>query len=37
MADLEFEKRQSGAGDPFTNVVVRRPLRPPAQRWKRIL
>lgn len=37
MADLEFEKRQSGAGDPFTNVVVRRPLRSPAPGWKRIL
>jgi hypothetical protein len=37
MADLEIEQRQSGAGDPFTNVAVRRPPRPPAPRWKRIL
>lgn len=37
MADLEFEKRQTGAGDPFTNVAVRRPPKPPAPRWKRIL
>jgi soluble lytic murein transglycosylase-like protein len=37
MADLEYEKRQSGAGDPFTSVAVRRPPKPPAPRWKRIL
>lgn len=37
MADLELEKRQSGAGDPFTNVAVRRPPKPPAPRWKRVL
>lgn len=37
MADLEFEQRQSGAGDPFINVAVRRPRKPPAPRWQRIL
>jgi len=37
MADLEFEKRQEGAGDPFTNVAVRRRQRPPDPRWKKIL
>ena len=37
MADLDFDKRQSGAGDPFVNVAVRRPPKPPAPRWKRIL
>lgn len=37
MADLEFEQRQQKAGDPFINVAVRRPLNPPAPRWKRIL
>ena len=37
MADREYEQRQEGAGDPFTNVPVRRPPRPPAPRWKRIL
>ena len=37
MADLELDKRQSGAGDPFTNVAVRRPLKPPAPRWKKVL
>jgi soluble lytic murein transglycosylase-like protein len=37
MADLEFEQRQSGARDPFINVAVRRPPKPPAPRWKRIL
>jgi soluble lytic murein transglycosylase-like protein len=37
MADLEFEQRQSGAGDPFINVPVRRPVQEPASRWKRIL
>src|SRR3981081_2210402 len=36
MADLENDKRQSGAGDPFTNVAVRRPIMP-APRWKRVL
>jgi len=37
MADLEFDQRQEGAGDPFTNVAVRRPPRPPDPRWKKIL
>ncbi len=37
MADLEVEQRQTGAGDPFTNVPVRRPANAPAPRWKRIL
>jgi len=37
MADLEFDQRQEGAGDPFTNVSVRRPPKPPDSRWKRIL
>ncbi len=37
MADLEFEQRQSGAGDPFINVSVRRPVKEPASRWRRIL
>src|SRR5207237_7819115 len=37
MADLEFDQRQEGAGDPFTNVAVRRPPRSPDPRWKRIL
>jgi soluble lytic murein transglycosylase-like protein len=37
MADLEYEQRQSGAGDPFTNVPVRRPAKPPAPRWMRAL
>ena len=37
MADLEKDNRQSGAGDPFTNVAVRRPFRPSAPRWKRLL
>jgi soluble lytic murein transglycosylase-like protein len=36
MADLEIEKRQSGAGDPFTTVAVRRPIKP-APQWKRVL
>src|SRR5882762_546128 len=37
MADPELEQRQSSAGDPFTNVTVRRPQQPPAPRWKRVL
>jgi len=37
MADLQYDERQTGAGNPFTNVAVRRPIRPPAPRWKRIL
>src|SRR3982750_2174069 len=37
MAGLEIEKRQEGAGDPFTNVAVRRPPRPPDPRWKKLL
>lgn len=37
MADLELEQRQSGAGDPFTNVPVRRPIKPPAPGWVRVL
>jgi soluble lytic murein transglycosylase-like protein len=36
MADLEYDQRQSGAGDPFIDVPVRRPVKP-APRWKRIL
>jgi len=37
MADLQYDERQTGAGNPFTNVAVRRPIQPPAPRWKRIL
>src|SRR5256714_15293430 len=37
MADLEFDERQEGPGDPFTNVAVRRSPRSPPPRWKRIL
>ncbi len=37
MADLEFDQRQAATGDPFVNVPVRRPPKPPAPRWKRIL
>src|SRR5438874_12728055 len=37
MADLEFDQRKEGAGDPFTNVAVRRPPRPPDPRWKKTL
>lgn len=37
MADLGFDQRREGTGDPFTNVPVRRPPKPPAARWKRIL
>lgn len=37
MADVEFDQRQSGAGDPFVNVAVRRPPPSPQPRWKRIL
>src|ERR1700693_3427314 len=36
MADLEHDERQSESGDPFTNVAMRRPIRP-APRWKRLL
>lgn len=36
MADLENEQRQSGAGNVFTNVAVRRPRRIEA-RWRRVL
>lgn len=36
MADLEIDKRQSGAGNPFTNVAVRRPVKP-VPRWHRVL
>jgi hypothetical protein len=36
MADLDNEQRQSGAGNVFTNVPVRRPWRNEA-RWKRVL
>ena len=36
MADLENDNRQSGAGNPFTDVGVRRPIRP-APRWRRLL
>jgi hypothetical protein len=35
MPDLEQEQRQTGAGDPFTNVTVRRPIKPPPPRWMR--
>ena len=37
MADLEQEQRQAGAGNPFTNVPVRRPIKPPPPRWMRAL
>lgn len=37
MADPELDQRQSGTGDPFVNVAVRRPRPVPAPRWKRIL
>jgi len=37
MADLEFDQRQSGTRDPFTNVAVRNPIKPYAPRWQRIL
>src|ERR1700730_13426834 len=37
MADLEHDERESESGDPFTNVAVRRPIRPPAARWRRVL
>lgn len=37
MADLQFDQRQEGAGDPFVNVAVRRPQKPPAPRWKKVL
>ncbi|PYO04794.1 MAG: hypothetical protein DMD30_15105 [Gemmatimonadetes bacterium] len=37
MADLEFDQRKAAAGDPFVNVPVRQPPKPPAPRWKRIL
>jgi soluble lytic murein transglycosylase-like protein len=37
MADLQFDQRQSGAGDPFIHVPVRRPINEPAPRWRRIL
>ncbi|HEX9221146.1 MAG TPA: lytic transglycosylase domain-containing protein [Gemmatimonadaceae bacterium] len=37
MADLEFDQRKAAAGDPFINVPVRRPPKPPAPRWRRIL
>jgi soluble lytic murein transglycosylase-like protein len=36
MADLEYDQRHEGAGDPFTNVPVRRPVKP-EPRWKRVL
>ncbi len=35
MADLEHDQRQAGAGDPFINVPVRRPVNPPAAPWMR--
>ncbi|MEO8909587.1 MAG: lytic transglycosylase domain-containing protein [Gemmatimonadaceae bacterium] len=37
MTDLEQDERQSGAGDPFTNVAVRNPIKGPAPRWQRLL
>jgi hypothetical protein len=37
MADHELDQRQSGTGDPFVNVAVRRPRPVPAPRWQRIL
>jgi hypothetical protein len=37
MADPELDQRQSGAGDPFMNVALRRPRPVSAPRWKRIL
>jgi soluble lytic murein transglycosylase-like protein len=37
MADLENDNRQSGAGNPFTNVPVRRPIGRDTPRWKRLL
>ena len=37
MADLENEQRKSGAGDPFVNVAIRRPVKPPPPRWIRVL
>ena len=36
MPDLENDDRQSGAGNPFTNVALRRPIRP-APRWRQLL
>jgi Transglycosylase SLT domain len=36
MADLPYDERQTGAGNPFTNVAVRRPITP-APRWKQLL
>ena len=36
MADLEVDKRQSGAGDPFTTVPVRRPIKF-EPRWKKVV
>ena len=37
MADLEEDKRQSRAGDPFTNVRVRNPIIGSEPRWQMIL
>ena len=37
MADLEQDKRQSRAGDPFINVPVRKPIKGPAPLWQRYL
>ena len=37
MADLEQDKRQSRAGDPFINVPVRNPIKGPAPLWQRYL
>lgn len=36
MADLEHDQRQSGAGNPFINVPIRRPVKP-EPRWRRLL
>ena len=37
MADVEFEQRQRGTANPFTDVAVRRPRNPPAPRWRKAL
>lgn len=37
MADLGFDQRRETTADPFVNVPVRNPRKPPAPRWQRIL